>query len=123
MFDAQRPGDFLRIDDFIAAGVPDGKRPDLGAGIDLFDRPCHHPGIQAPGRGVGGLAAPSASGSPPVGAAAVVLGWALIVLGGSVSLGGMAAVQDTRLLPIYGALAIVLAGVALALSERKATGW
>ena len=62
-------------------------------------------------------------GEVTVGAAAVVLGWALIVLGGSVSLGGMAAVQDTRLLPIYGALAIVLAGVALALSERKATGW
>jgi len=70
-----------------------------------------------------GLAAASASGSAPVGAAAVVLGWALIVLGGSVSLGGMAAVQDARLLPIYGALAVVLAGVALALSERKATEW
>lgn len=70
-----------------------------------------------------GLAAASASGSAPVGAAAVVLGWALIVLGGSVSLGGMAAVQDARLVPIYGALAVVLVGVALALSERKATGW
>jgi len=70
-----------------------------------------------------GLAAASASGSAPVGAAAVVLGWALIVLGGSVSLGGMAAVQDARLMPIYSALAVVLAGVALALSNRKATGW
>ena len=70
-----------------------------------------------------GLAAASASGSAPIGAAAVVLGWALIVLGGSVSLGGMAAVQDARLMPIYSALAVVLAGVALALSNRKATGW
>lgn len=70
-----------------------------------------------------GLAAASASGSAPIGAAAVVLGWALIVLGGSVSLGGMAAVQDARLMPIYSALAVVLASVALALSNRKATGW
>lgn len=70
-----------------------------------------------------GLAAASASGSAPVGAAAVVLGWALVVLGGSVSLGGMAAVRDIRLMPIYGVLAVALAGVALALSERKATGW
>lgn len=66
-----------------------------------------------------GLAAASASGSAPIGAAAVVLGWALIVLGGSVSLGGMAAVQDARLMPIYSALAVVLASVALALSNRK----
>lgn len=70
-----------------------------------------------------GLAVASATGSAPTGAAAVMLGWALIVLGGAVSLGGMAAVEDARLIAIYATAAVVLAAIALLMTERRVTGW
>lgn len=70
-----------------------------------------------------GLAAASATRSAPVGAAAALAGWALIVLGGAASLGGLAAVQDARLTPVYAVATVVLAGAAFMLTERKATGW
>lgn len=70
-----------------------------------------------------GLAVASATRSASVGAAVVLAGWATIVVGGSVSIGGMAAVEETALLPTYAAAAVVLAVVALVMTEKRAPGW